>query len=450
MPRSPEQPVRDQPQGPAGVAVAAGVGPDPVADLGHALFGVDAPRPHRADDAAGRDLDDREVRAGALAPALLAVLDRPARVALGVRLRDQVEPAGDLRLVAGLRDRRNVRGLPGAEGDDAVGERRVRRLEHRVQPTPTRSDQYDCDADAGETQEHPRTRMATPARGRRDQRRRSQAITELPGHVILRPRASSGGARHAQPLDGDALHGRDPRRRGRPRGGRAARRRHRPLHRPLAQGQVRRRRARLARSGSGGARSTSRRRGALRGLRNKVVELPRGPGSVRGRRLRGRRPGASDRRPGDHESRLPRAVRDDDVHRADRRRARATSSRRRSCCTRPRSRPTPRRTATRSGTFVALHPTRMEVLIGGTFYAGEIKKSIFSADERPAAARGRVPDALLGERRRRRRRRALLRPLRHRQDDALRRSGARADRRRRARLGRPAASSTSRAAATRR
>ena len=33
---------------------------------------------------------------------------------------------------------------------------------------------------------------------------------------------------------------------------------------------------------------------------------------------------------------------------------------------------------TRSKTFIVLHPTRLEVLIGGTFYAGEIKKSIFS------------------------------------------------------------------------
>jgi phosphoenolpyruvate carboxykinase (ATP) len=33
---------------------------------------------------------------------------------------------------------------------------------------------------------------------------------------------------------------------------------------------------------------------------------------------------------------------------------------------------------TRSTTFVLLHPTRQEVLIGGTFYAGEIKKSIFT------------------------------------------------------------------------
>ena len=52
------------------------------------------------------------------------------------------------------------------------------------------------------------------------------------------------------------------------------------------------------------------------------------------------------------------------------------------------------------------------------------------------AGRGRVADALLGQRRRARRRRALLRPLRHRQDHALGRPDAHADRRRRARLGR--------------
>lgn len=33
---------------------------------------------------------------------------------------------------------------------------------------------------------------------------------------------------------------------------------------------------------------------------------------------------------------------------------------------------------TRSGTFVVLHPSRTEVLIGGTFYGGEIKKSVFT------------------------------------------------------------------------
>jgi phosphoenolpyruvate carboxykinase (ATP) len=38
----------------------------------------------------------------------------------------------------------------------------------------------------------------------------------------------------------------------------------------------------------------------------------------------------------------------------------------------------PEEDGTRSGTFVVLHLSRSEVLIGGTFYAGEIKKSIFS------------------------------------------------------------------------
>jgi phosphoenolpyruvate carboxykinase (ATP) len=38
----------------------------------------------------------------------------------------------------------------------------------------------------------------------------------------------------------------------------------------------------------------------------------------------------------------------------------------------------PAEDGTRSGTFVCLHPTRTEVVIGGTYYAGEIKKSIFT------------------------------------------------------------------------
>jgi len=38
----------------------------------------------------------------------------------------------------------------------------------------------------------------------------------------------------------------------------------------------------------------------------------------------------------------------------------------------------PEEDGTRSGTFVVLHPGRTEVLIGGTYYAGEIKKSIFT------------------------------------------------------------------------
>src|SRR5690348_13901072 len=38
----------------------------------------------------------------------------------------------------------------------------------------------------------------------------------------------------------------------------------------------------------------------------------------------------------------------------------------------------PEADGTRTGTFVVLHPTRTEFLVGGTFYAGEIKKGIFT------------------------------------------------------------------------
>src|SRR3954453_13542125 len=38
----------------------------------------------------------------------------------------------------------------------------------------------------------------------------------------------------------------------------------------------------------------------------------------------------------------------------------------------------PAEDGTRTGTFVVLHPGRAELLVGGTFYAGEIKKSIFT------------------------------------------------------------------------
>jgi phosphoenolpyruvate carboxykinase (ATP) len=38
----------------------------------------------------------------------------------------------------------------------------------------------------------------------------------------------------------------------------------------------------------------------------------------------------------------------------------------------------PEEDSTRTGTFVVLHPTRGEVVIGGTYYAGEIKKAIFT------------------------------------------------------------------------
>ncbi len=59
----------------------------------------------------------------------------------------------------------------------------------------------------------------------------------------------------------------------------------------------------------------------------------------------------------------------------------------------------PAEDGTRTETFVVLHPTRGEVLIGGTWYAGEIKKSIFTVMNDRLPLDGVLPDALLGQRR---------------------------------------------------
>ena len=112
------------------------------------------------------------------------------------------------------------------------------------------------------------------------------------------------------------------------------------------------------------------------------------------------------------------------------------SRRRRSCCTRRTSRPIPRRTARAPARSIVLHPGRTELLVGGTFYAGEIKKSIFTVMNDRLPLEGVFPmhcSANVGDDGRRR---GVLRALGDRQDDAVRRSRAQADRRRRARLGR--------------
>ena len=46
---------------------------------------------------------------------------------------------------------------------------------------------------------------------------------------------------------------------------------------------------------------------------------------------------------------------------------------------------------TRTSTFVVLHPSRLEVVIGGTYYAGEIKKSIFTLMNDRLPLRGVLP-----------------------------------------------------------
>ena len=103
---------------------------------------------------------------------------------------------------------------------------------------------------------------------------------------------------------------------------------------------------------------------------------------------------------------------------------------------------------TNSDVFILVNFAEKLVLIGGTEYAGEIKKSIFTVMNYLLPFHEVHAHALLGQHRARRRHGPLLRPERHRQDHPLRRPQAHADRRRRAWLERQAASSTSRAAAT--
>ena len=100
-----------------------------------------------------------------------------------------------------------------------------------------------------------------------------------------------------------------------------------------------------------------------------------------------------------------------------------------------RSRPG-RRTAPAAARSSSCIPAGPRSSIGGTFYAGEIKKSIFTVMNDRLPLEGVLPMHCSANVGAGRRRRDLLRPLRHGQDDAVGRSGAPPDRRRRARLGR--------------
>ena len=130
--------------------------------------------------------------------------------------------------------------------------------------------------------------------------------------------------------DGAAVRARARARRGPPRRGRSARRRHRPVHGPVAEGQVRRPRAGLGGSDLVGVGQPAALRGAVRRAAREGRRPPRARSdAVRRRRVRRRGRGAPARRPRRHRPALPRPVREDDVHRAGRRRSSGRSSPRR-------------------------------------------------------------------------------------------------------------------------
>ena len=95
----------------------------------------------------------------------------------------------------------------------------------------------------------------------------------------------------------------------------------------------------------------------------------------------------------------------------------------------PSFRADPKRHGARSETIIACDFTRKIVLIGGTSYAGEMKKSVFTVLNYLLPAKQVMPMHCSANTRQGRGFGDLLRPLRHRQDDALRRSSPHAHRR---------------------
>ena len=113
------------------------------------------------------------------------------------------------------------------------------------------------------------------------------------------------------------------------------------------------------------------------GLRAKVVAAPREERPLRDRRLLRRRSEAPARGARPHDAPVPRALRQDDVHRA-RRGGTADFEPDVLVLHEPEVEAVPEQDGTRTEVFVCLHPSRGEILIGGTFYGGEIKKSVFT------------------------------------------------------------------------
>ena len=159
------------------------------------------------------------------------------------------------------------------------------------------------------------------------------------------------------------------------------RRRHRAAHRPLAERQVRRARIRRRRRTSTGARSISRfTERAVRHAARRRARLPERAATSCSCRISTAAPIPKYRL-------SVRYVSPNAWHMAFVRnmfiRPEATelpTLRRRTsrCCTRRSSRPIRRKHGTRTGTFIVLNLAKRMILIGGTRYAGELKKSMFT------------------------------------------------------------------------
>ena len=250
--------------------------------------------------------------------------------------------------------------------------------------------------------------------------------------------ATGLGRRRSRPLQPDragAGAGRRRARRGRARPGRRAAGHHRQAHRPQPQGQVRRPRARASKPQIWWENNAPLSPEHFERLHADMRAHVAGRRAVRPGPLRRRRSGAPAERAGDHRTRLARPVHPP-----------------------PAAPPRPRRAG---GFRPRLHHPQLPELQGRPGAARralrdgdrDLVRAEAGADRRhrlrrreqevglhhpqlPAAREGRDADALLGQPRRGRSRGrgGVLRPVRHRQDHAVGRSGARADRRRRARL----------------
>ena len=149
-------------------------------------------------------------------------------------------------------------------------------------------------------------------------------------------------------------------------------------HRPLARGQVHRRRAVEPRQDLVGPGQPADLRGALRAAAGAPRRVLRRPRPVQPGLLHRRGRGASPLAAGLHRDGLGEHLRAQPVPPADRRTSCAGFAPNFTIICVPSFQADPATEGTRTGTAILVHLRRMEIIIVGTEYAGEIKKSAFT------------------------------------------------------------------------